>query len=100
MGEACGLRARIRLSDVPLADGVAEVARAAGRDPTLLAATGGEDYELLAALPPQRLPALRRALGDDLRVVGELVEGPPGVELVDGDGRPVAVARLGWEHGA
>ena len=43
--------------------GVAEIAAAAGRDPLELAASGGEDYELLAALPPERLAAAAAAIG-------------------------------------
>ena len=40
---------------LPLANGVAEIAAAAGRDPIQLAVSGGEDYELLATLPAERL---------------------------------------------
>jgi thiamine-monophosphate kinase len=40
---------------IPIAAGVAALAAAAGRDPLELSTAGGEDYELLAALPPDRL---------------------------------------------
>jgi thiamine-monophosphate kinase len=96
---ASGLRARVRLSDVPVAEGVAAVARAAGRDAALLATTGGEDYELLAAVPPGRVTHLRERLGGALHVVGELVDGPPGIDLVDGSGVAVEPGSLGWVHG-
>ncbi|WP_217915836.1 thiamine-phosphate kinase [Miltoncostaea marina] len=96
---ASGLRARIRLDAVPPARGVREVAAATGTSPHLLAATGGEDYELLVAITAERAARLRES-GPRLVVVGGLIEGEPGVELVDADGRPVAPARLGWEHGA
>lgn len=52
---AGGVGLQIDGSALPIASGVAEVAAAAGRDPLELAVSGGEDYELLAALPPQRL---------------------------------------------
>ena len=52
---ASGVGLRIDAAALPLAEGVAEIAAAAGRDPLELATSGGEDYELLAALPPQRL---------------------------------------------
>jgi len=97
---ASGLRARVDLDAIPVAAGVAGAAAATGRDPRLLAATGGEDYELLASVPPGRLPALRERLGGGLHVVGDLVTGTPGVELLDSDGAPIAAERLGWEHGA
>ena len=61
---------------LPLAPGVAEVARALRRDPAELAATGGEDFELCACLPPGR-----RAEGEaaGLTWVGEVVAGAPDV---------------------
>ncbi len=64
---------------VPLAKGLAEVAAAAGRDPLELAASGGEDYELLAALPPERLGEAATRIGEaaetSLTPVGEVVAG-------------------------
>ncbi|MFM9139023.1 MAG: AIR synthase-related protein, partial [Solirubrobacterales bacterium] len=50
---ASGVGAVIELDALPVAAGVAEVAAALGGDPLELAATGGEDFELLAAVPPE-----------------------------------------------
>jgi thiamine-monophosphate kinase len=62
---------------LPLAAGVAEVAVAMGRDPVALAAGGGEDYELLAGIPPERLEqaagAVREAEGIGLTEIGKVV---------------------------
>jgi thiamine-monophosphate kinase len=55
VAHASGKALRIEAASLPLAKGVAEVAAAAKRDPLELAVSGGEDYELLAALPPNRL---------------------------------------------
>ena len=75
---------RIEAGSLPLAAGVAEVAAAAGRDPRELAASGGEDYELLAALPPQRLTEASTRVGvgaeTALTQIGE-VEFGSGVEI-------------------
>jgi thiamine-monophosphate kinase len=69
---------------LPLAAGVAEVAIASGRDPVELAASGGEDYELLAALPPDREAEATDALAKDrettLTRIGEVHAGE-GVEI-------------------
>jgi thiamine-monophosphate kinase len=69
---------------VPLAKGVAEVAAAAGRDPLELAVSGGEDYELLAALPPDRLDEAATRIGQaaetSLTPIGG-VEAGDGVEI-------------------
>jgi thiamine-monophosphate kinase len=73
------VRLRIDGAAIPLANGVAEIAKAVGLDPLAMAAGGGEDYELLAALPSQRLPAAI-AMETALTVVGEVVEGE-GVEV-------------------
>jgi len=55
IASASGASLQIEAESLPLAAGVAEVAAAAGRDPLELAVAGGEDYELLAALPAGRL---------------------------------------------
>ena len=62
----------IELARLPLAEGVAEVAAAAGRDALRLAASGGEDYELLAAIAPAALEPARRDAPCPLTPVGRL----------------------------
>jgi thiamine-monophosphate kinase len=57
LAAASGVGLRIDAAMLPIAPGVADVAAAAGRDPLELAACGGEDYELLAALPAERFEA-------------------------------------------
>jgi thiamine-monophosphate kinase len=60
---------------LPIAPGVAAIAAAADRDPLELAASGGEDYELFAALPPGAVAAAQQALaalGTPLTVIGQV----------------------------
>jgi thiamine-monophosphate kinase len=84
LAERSGVGLRIDAAALPLAAGVAEVADAAGRNPLELAASGGEDYELLATLPPQRLEEATARVAESgeatLARVGEVVEGE-GVEV-------------------
>ena len=48
---ASGVGLELDADALPLAPGVADVAAAVGMDQLVLAAGGGEDYELLVALP-------------------------------------------------
>ena len=83
VAEASGVGLRIDAAALPLQDGAAAVAEAAGREPLELASAGGEDYELLAALPAERLDeatAAVAAAGTQLTPVGEVVAGE-GVEI-------------------
>ncbi len=79
-----GVALQIDAGALPLAAGVAEVAAAAGLDPLTLAAGGGEDYELLATLPPLRLGdaegRMQEANEAGLTRIGEVVAGE-GVEI-------------------
>ena len=79
---AAGLR--INAEALPLQEGVVEVAAAAGLDPLGLAVSGGEDYELLAALPPGCLDEARVRIGETgeagLTEVGAVLAGS-GVEI-------------------
>jgi thiamine-monophosphate kinase len=64
----------IDLERVPVQPGVLEVAAAARVDHWDLVASGGEDYELLVTLPPDRLDAARSAVeatGIALSPIGE-----------------------------
>jgi thiamine-monophosphate kinase len=83
LATSSGVGLRIEAAALPLAAGLVEVAVAAGRDPLELAASGGEDYELLAALPRERLDAAAAEIGGGetkLTEVGEVLAGE-GVEI-------------------
>ncbi|HEX2234135.1 MAG TPA: thiamine-phosphate kinase [Thermoleophilaceae bacterium] len=99
VADRSGVELRVRLVELPVAPGVEEVARAAGRDPLALAATGGDDYELLVTAPPERREAAESAAaaaGTSLGWVGEVLDGS-GLVLLDRDGRPVSGLK-GFEH--
>jgi thiamine-monophosphate kinase len=81
LARASGVGIRIDAALLPLAPGVAEIAAAAARDPLELATSGGEDYELLAALPRDRLAAAAELKAvTTLTRIGE-VEAGAGVEI-------------------
>ena len=70
-----GVHLALDADAVPVAAGVAEVAAAAGADPLDVALGGGEDYELLAALPPEGVDGARaavQAVGIPLTILGEV----------------------------
>jgi thiamine-monophosphate kinase len=101
IASASGVGLRIDAATLPITPGVAEVAGAAGKDPLQLAVSGGEDYELLAALPPDLLDAatvaVEKASGTKLTRVGEVVAGE-GIEIRLPDGgllRPTGFDQLG-----
>ena len=88
VASASGVRVAIELADVPVQPGVEAVAEAAGADPWELIAGGGDDYELLATLPPGGLAEARSAVesaGTTLSVIGGVGDGA-GVSLRDAHG--------------
>ena len=94
---ASGLGAEIEAARVPLSD----AARAAGPEwlPTCL--TGGDDYELLLAVPPGRDAALLAAcsaVGVAITRIGRFRPGAPGVIVAAPDGAPLALGAGGWSH--
>lgn len=82
--------ATIELDAVPVADGVAQVAQSLGEDPLAMAATGGEDFELLAAVPPGA-PA-----PDGFTRVGTVLPASDGLAFLAPDGSPLELS--GYEH--
>jgi thiamine-monophosphate kinase len=89
IAEASGVGLRIEAAGLPLAAGMAEVAGALRRDPVELAVSGGEDYELLAALPQERVAdaatEIEERSGTALTRIGEVVAGK-GLEIRLPDG--------------
>jgi thiamine-monophosphate kinase len=98
LAEASGCSAAINLDALPLSEAfVAE--RGEGLAARLFAATGGDDYALLAALPP-KLDPLRLSLpsGTSIRCIGTLAADGELLQLVS-NGMPIALPEtLGHEH--
>ncbi|MEA2419424.1 MAG: thiamine-monophosphate kinase [Thermoleophilaceae bacterium] len=84
MAQASGVELRVRLDALPCAEGVDATA----------AAAGGDDYELLFTIAPERRGAAEAAA--PVTWLGEVGPGS-GVVLLDSDGRPVEGLR-GYEH--
>jgi thiamine-monophosphate kinase len=89
--------ATIELGKLPVAPACR---RSLGARAALFAASSGEDYELVIAVPPRRLPALARLrgrLGCRLTEIGTVTHGS-GVRLLDRTGRVLRPPRTGFDH--
>ncbi|HXH54036.1 MAG TPA: thiamine-phosphate kinase [Sphingomicrobium sp.] len=98
LAEASGCAATIDLDCIPLSSAFA-AERGAGRAARLFAATGGDDYALLAAVP-REVDVLSLSLpeGSTLAAIGTLAATGHPLSLFSG-GRPVPLPeRLGHEH--
>jgi len=93
--------ARVSLAALPVEAATRRAAQALGRDPWRLAATGGEDYELLFTASRAEAEALAARIagetGARVSLIGEIRPAADGVAFVDEAGRPVAVG-LGFDH--
>lgn len=96
---ASGLAAEIEAALVP----VSEAARRAielQAELRLLPLTGGDDYEILAAVSPERatdFEASASAAGVPVTRIGSLQAGS-GVQVIGPDGKPIELHRLGYDH--
>jgi thiamine-monophosphate kinase len=86
-----GVRLVVDLERLPLAPGVADVARALGQDPASFAATAGEDYELCVCVPPDARRAAEGAA--PLTWIGTVEAGEPELDL-----GPRGASLRGYEH--
>jgi thiamine-monophosphate kinase len=89
-GVGCG----VDLNLLPVMDDTGELARSLGHDPQVLAATGGEDYELLMCAPERVLDALAKSVGVPLTVIGEITQG----DVVFRRGGEPVEGLSGWDH--
>jgi thiamine-monophosphate kinase len=101
IGGASGVRLRISLGALPVADGVRVLAAELGEPSWRLAAAAGEDYELCFCAPPEAREVVERALvelgGAPVTWIGVVAAaGEPGAAFSDERGEDVAVE--GYEH--
>lgn len=98
LAQASGCAADIDLGLIALSDAFIQ-ARGHDLDARLFAATGGDDYALLAALPPDLDPStLSLPSGTRMARVGVLTAGTPEIRL-SSDGQAIELPeRLGHEH--
>ncbi len=89
---ASGVGAELRRDDLPLPQGLSEVAARLGTDALELALHGGEDYVLLFSLPPRAAPPPQPGC----RAIGTLTA-RRGLRLRDGSRAHPLPAR-GWDH--
>jgi thiamine-monophosphate kinase len=112
LAERSAVALRVELARLPLAEGVEAVATAAaedptraadatrGADPTVLAATAGEDFELLVCAAPEdreRIEQAAAGVGTRLTWIGDASAGRD-LEMVAADGSRRELA--GYEHAA
>ena len=89
-----GVGCDVDLGLLPVEADTRDLALSLGRDPAVLAATGGEDYELLISAPERVLDALAESVKLPLTVIGEVTQGD--VAFRRGD-EPVG-GLSGWDH--
>lgn len=92
--EASGVGCAVDLDLLPVSDDTRELAASLGREPGVLAAGGGEDYELLVSASERVIGDLAEAVEVPVTVVGEVTE--TGIAFRRGE---EAVKDLsGWDH--
>ena len=98
MASASGVGVAMDLDALPLSEAFATL-RGVSRDARLFAATGGDDYALLAAISPEAEQAVRKCLpsGTIMAAIGRVEDGA-GMRLYDAQGPVELPERLGHEH--
>jgi thiamine-monophosphate kinase len=100
MLKVSGASARVEVGRVPLS----QAARSAiAADPELLAValTGGDDYEVIASIPPDKANAFEAAAaaaGVPLALFGEALESADPPRFIGRDGQPLTFAHGSYSH--
>ena len=103
LGKLCQVSkvsARIEVKALPLSSGVRQALRC---EPALIeiVATGGDDYEILCTMAPERVQSFREAAeaaGVPVAEIGEVTAGEGPALLVAADGTPLSFARASFSH--
>ena len=97
---ASDVTARVDVADVPLSEAaLAAIAWDARHRETVL--TGGDDYELLAAVPEANVQGFRRAAaeaGVDVTMIGEVLEGSGPARFMEAVGTELQLSDRAYSH--
>jgi thiamine-monophosphate kinase len=93
--ERSGVGCRVDLDLLPVASDTRTFLEALERDPKILAATGGEDYELLISASASTLDALAACVEVPVTVIGEVTDG---ADVVFRCGDEPVENLSGWDH--
>jgi thiamine-monophosphate kinase len=94
--ERSGVGCRVDLDLLPVAADTRSFLTSLGHEPEIVAATGGEDYELLISAPQPVMEGLAESVGVPVTAIGEVTDGVAGVVFVRGG--EVVEGLSGWEH--
>ncbi len=100
MAKTSGVAIRLEAARVPLSPAAAAAVAA---EPGLLetALTGGDDYEIAVAVPPEAVAAYVAACaaaGVAVTEIGAALEGAPGITVAGTDGAPLSLGRGSFSH--
>jgi thiamine-monophosphate kinase len=94
--ERSGVGCRVDLDLLPVAADTRSFLTSLGHEPEIVAATGGEDYELLISGPQPVMEGLAESVGVPVTAIGEVTYGAAGVVFVRGG--EVVEGLSGWDH--
>jgi len=82
---------------IPISSFVKDLAREVGKSPLELALYGGEDYELLFTIPPEKKKAVEK-LHFPSSLIGEIVDRREGISLIKACGKRIKLEDKGYDH--
>ncbi|MBV1934126.1 MAG: thiamine-phosphate kinase [Parvibaculaceae bacterium] len=97
---ASSVGAQVRIADVPFSTGGREgLSRGLWTWADLV--SGGDDYEILAVIPPSRAILFQQEaldLGQDVHPIGTIVAAQDGLSILDPEGLYADIPRTGYQH--
>ena len=94
---ASGVGAVIHQKSLPISENVRQICEQNTKLESCIW-SGGDDYELVFTVPPEKIPAVQEKTGPAaFSVIGEIIEGQ-GISLLDAGGQDVPVSSAGYTH--
>lgn len=96
-----GVGIRLEENRLPISESLRQVALLLGKSPTELALMGGEDYELLMAVPPTHSEVVQQVgLASEITItpIGEVTDPVGEITYVRSSGKEIPLPQTSWDH--